>query len=186
MTDWLNTQLGTCAPFQIITFDIAYSFDDIQNIKIYNSAAELYDVACLAYSYSVDGVCWSCFVSLKNMNKLIININSDIYIKIKLQGGINSIKLNNCNILDYKTQLDSEFNLTTTPGNQNTYDPYANMECAVALQQQLTETISTMFGLPCYYFKLSPNDKCSRGSREVYCIDGVGPDVDKAFGLRSI
>ena len=173
MTDWLNTQLGTCAPFQIITFDIAYSFDDIQNIKIYNSAAELYDVAGLAYSYSVDGVCWSCFVSLKNMNKLIININSDIYIKIKLQGGINSIKLNNCNILDYKTQLDSEFNLTTTPGNQNTYDPYANMECAVALQQQLTETISTMFGLPCYYFKLSPNAKSKDITFKEYALMNV-------------
>ena len=157
MIDWLNTQLGTCAPFQIITFDIAYSFDDIQNIKIYNSSSELYDVAGLAYSYSVDGVCWSCFVSLKNMNKLIINIKTDIYIKIKLQGGINAVKLNNCDILNYKTQLDSEFNLTTTPGNQNTYDPYANMECAIGLQQQLTETISSMFGLPCYYFKLSPN-----------------------------
>ena len=157
MTDWLNPELGTCAPFQIITFDIPYSFDDIQNIKIYNSADKLYDVAGLAYSYSLDSGCWSCFMSEKDMNKSIINIKSDIYIKIKLQGNISVVKLNDCKVLNYKTQLDSEFNLTTTPGNQNTFDPYANMDCAIGLQQQLAETISSMFGLPCYYFKLSPN-----------------------------
>lgn len=160
MTDWLNPQLGTCAPFQIINFnDIPYNFNDIQNIKIYNSKNELYDNNSLLYSYSVDDLCWSCFMSLIDMNKSIINIKSDIYIKIKLQGNISNITINDINTVNYKTQLDSEFNLTAQPGNQNTYDPYANMDCAIGLQQQLTETISSMFGLPCYYFKLSPNAK---------------------------
>ena len=39
---------------------------------------------------------------------------------------------------------------------ENLYNPYANMDCAIGLQQQMVENVACMFGIPIYYFKLSP------------------------------
>ena len=50
-------------------------------------------------------------------------------------------------------------NVTSDTSNSsyssNIYNPYANMDCAIKLQQQLSETVACMFGIPIYYFKVS-------------------------------
>lgn len=166
MVDWFKPQfpdLKGCAPMQIINFDgDAFTFDDIQTIKIYDIQGKEYNTDSLKFAYSVDGSCWSCYMSLSEVNNNIVNLNSDIFIKIKVQGNIGKILINNEQFTNYKTQLDSSFNFSTQ-NSQSTFDPYANMDCAIGLQQQLTETISSMFGIPIYYFKLSPN----KGSKDL-------------------
>jgi len=74
-------------------------------------------------------------------------------------GNICSVTINDAPTTDYTTALAEGFNFTacSTQTSSNIYNPYANMDGAIALQQNLVDTVSCMFGIPIYYFKLAPN-----------------------------
>lgn len=155
---WLDISYnsGACNSYQIINFNnYALSFDDIQTLQIYDARDNLYQN--VEYAYSDDDSCWSCFMSLDSLNSIIVNKNSDMFVKCRVKGLVGNVKLNGNDYKEYSTSLDTNFNYTTTIGNSNTFDPYANMNCAIGLQQQLSETVASMFGIPIYYFKLNPN-----------------------------
>lgn len=148
--------LSSCTPTQIISLSLA--INDLSSIEVLNDCSEKYDKSLLQYSYSTDGVCWSCYGKYDDILANTVELISDFYIRIKVQGSITGITVNNEQSYDYTTQIASGFSFTACDGsttNSNIYNPYANMECAIALQQQLTETVACMFGIPCYYFKVS-------------------------------
>lgn len=153
MTDFNNFCLGQCTPYQILEF--TYAMSDISNISIYNNCNE-YDKSLLQYSYSIDGVCWSCYMTYDEALANTIDLDSDFYVKIKLQGAICKIEIDGQQNSDYTTQLAPGFNFESEYSS-NTYNPYANMEGALALQQNLADNVSEIVGIPVYYFKLSPD-----------------------------
>jgi len=152
-----NTNLCGCTPIQIVNINLA--INNIDDIKIYNDCNELYDLNSLQFAYSVDGLCWSCYIPYNEILSNIIELHTDFYVRFKVQGNISKIELNNENFLDYSTQLDSSFNFTYCDNStsSNIYNPYANMDCAISLYQNLSNTIACITGIPIYYFKLSPN-----------------------------
>lgn len=151
----LNINLGCCAPKQIINFDIA--LDNIDDIKIYDNCNE-YNLNSLEYAYSVDNVCWSCYMDYNKFIYIIQSLNVDFYLRIKVQGYVNKITKNNINFNNYTVQIDSDFKFSDINklNNQNVYNPYSNLDCAIELQQQLSEMVASMFGIPIYYFKINP------------------------------
>ena len=156
MMNLTNTLCG-CKPYQIININLA--LNNLNNIKIYNDCDEEYDLNSLQYSYSLDSLCWSCYISYNDFLTNTIDLNTDFYIRIKVQGEIKNILLNDQNFYDYSTQLDSSFNFTycDTTSSSNVYNPYANMDCAISLYQNLSNTVACIVGIPIYYFKLAPN-----------------------------
>ena len=61
MTDFLGANcLGSCNPPQIV--NLSYAVSDMSSLKIYGNCNE-YDKSEIQYSYSVDNVCWSCFMT---------------------------------------------------------------------------------------------------------------------------
>lgn len=156
MTSFDQTCLGTCAPPQVINFNIA--FNDISTIAINDNCGEI-SKDNLQYGYSVDSTCWSCYMSYDEALAATSDINSDFYLRVKLQGSICSVTINGEPTTEYSTALAEGFNFTAcdTQTSSNIYNPYANMDGAIALQQNLVNTVSCMFGIPIYYFKLSPN-----------------------------
>lgn len=151
--------LGSCAPLQYVNFKIA--LNDISTIEIYNDENCKYDLADAKWSYSIDNACWSCDMDYNTILKNTLNLTSDFFVRVKVQGVVSSVNYNGSQYTNYSTQLVTGFNFTACNNktSSNMFNPYANMDCAMGLYQQLSETVSCLFGLPCYYFKLSPNTK---------------------------
>lgn len=153
MTEFNSSCLGACTPPQILT--LTYAVNDISNITVYGGC-DAYDMKSLEWSYSVDNVCWSCFMSYDEALSNIVELTSDYFIRIKINGIICKVQIDGVDTNDYSTALVPGFNFNNETSS-NTYNPYANMEGALALQQNLADTVSEIVGIPIYYFKLSPN-----------------------------
>ena len=181
MMNITNTLCG-CKPYQIININLA--LNNINDIKIYNDCDEEYNLNSLQYSYSVDSLCWSCYVSYNDFLTNTIDLQTDFYIRIKVQGEIKSILLNNQSFYDYSTQLDSSFNFTycDSSSSSNVYNPYNNMDCAISLYQNLSNTVSCIVGIPIYYFKLSPNI----GSKDITFKEYALMDVSAVKQIKLI
>lgn len=164
---------SSCAPAQIINFNIA--INDISNIVIYNDCECAYDIKDLQISYSTDNVCWSCYLSYKDALINTIELKQDFYIRIKIKGVIGKITVDGQVFTDYSTQIESGFEFKTCgeQKNSNIFNPYANLDCAVSLYQQLSETVSCVVGIPCYYIKLSPNAGSKDLTFKEYALYGV-------------
>lgn len=151
-----------CGAVQVIT--INEPVNGISDIVIYKNDECKYSTAELKYSHSIDSVCWSCWADYNTELSSVINIKTDFFVKFQVSGPVSSVYIKDANTDSYiqtfnwSSQMLSGFNFTgctDSSANPNRYDPYANMECAVKLQQQLSETVACMFGIPVYYFKVS-------------------------------
>lgn len=174
ITDYSNIKLCGCAPKQIVTFNIPLVFDDISNIRIYDNCNEEYDNKELEYGYSLDGNCWSCYISYNDILLNTINLKQDLFIRIKVSGVIGKIMVNCCDFVDYSIVLDSAFNFAYCSTSSNVYNPYNNMGCALELQRHMTDLVCCMFGIPIYYFRLRPN----QGSKDITFKEYTLMDVD--------
>ena len=179
MTDFVNANcLGSCNPPQILNLN--YAISDMSSLKIYGNCNE-YDHSEIQYSYSIDNICWSCFMSYDDCLTNTIDLNSDFYIKVKISGTICKVELNNEQVLEYTTQLASGFNFATEESS-NLYNPYANMEVALQLQQELAENVSSIVGIPIYYFKLAPNV----GSKDITFKEYTLMDVESVKQIKLV
>ena len=170
--DISNYNLGTCNPIQIINLN--YPINDVSKITIYNDCNEPYDKNSLLYGYSLDSVCWSCYMSYNDILKNTIDLDGDFYLRIKLGDIIGSIYNGETPITDYTSQLSSDFTLTNCENQSpNVFNPYNNLDGAVNLQTQLTEIVSCMFGIPIYYFKLKPDSNSKDITFKEYALMGV-------------
>lgn len=162
--------LGNCNPTQIININTPIS--DISKLDIYNECLEIYNNDNILYAYSIDGVCWSCYMCYNDILKNTIDLNGDFYVRAKLNTVIGDIKYDN-ETVDYSSQLSSDFEFTQCDTNPNMFNPYANLDGAINLQAQLTETVSCMFGIPIYYFKLKPHSGSKDFTFKEYALMGV-------------
>ncbi len=163
-SDIQNIKLCACAPKQIVTFNTPIKFDDIANIRVYDNCGEEYDNTTIEYAYSLDAVCWSCYVSYNDVLLNTINIKQDLFIRLRIGGVITKILVNCCPYTTYTTTLDSAFHFSYCDvGSPNMYNPYANMSCAIELNRHMTDLVCCMFGIPIYYFRLNPN----QGSKDI-------------------
>lgn len=148
--------LDTCNPIQIINFNMA--FNDLEDLKIYDNCDNEYDLNGAMFAYSVDNICWSCYMNYNAFLSAILGLETDFYMRIKISGIIGKVTIGGVQFTDYSTCLDSGFNFSycSSSTSSNLYNPYANMDCAISLQQQMTENVACMFGIPIYYFRLAP------------------------------
>jgi len=152
--------LNGCTPPQILNINIP--LNDISVIKIYDDCDCEYDKSTLQYGYSIDNVCWSCYMSYDDILQNTIELNQDFYVRTKISGIIQKVTINDEIISDYSTEIEGCFQFSAEE-NSGTYNPYANMENAIALNQQLAESVSQLVGIPSYYIKLNPD----KGSKDI-------------------
>ena len=166
------TFLPGCKPTQDLS--ITYAIKNIELLQVFNSTCE-YDRNLLQYAYSLDGVCWSCFMSYENILMTTEGLNQDFFVNVKVPGEVAGVKYDNVPVTDYSTALTSGFNFSyldpTT--STNLYNPYANMSDAVALQQQLNEAVSSVTGVPIYYFRLAPDTSSADLTFKEYTLMNV-------------
>lgn len=148
--------LPGCGPEQEITIQNAIT--DISKLMIFttdNGQLCYYDNNALLWSYSIDDVCWSCYMTYEDISKILVDLKSDFFIHIKVQGSIYDVKYEDASVV-YTTQIAQCFDFTymNTTSSSNLYNPYANMTNAIALQQSLNDSVAAIAGVPIYYIKL--------------------------------
>ena len=174
--------LEGCSPPQVI--NINFAINDISTVKVYNNCDCVYNNEELQYAYSLDDVCWTCYMSYDEILKTTISLKQDFFIRIKVYNIVGGVSIDNVKITDYTTQLFQgfEFKLECDTTNRNMFNPYANLDCAISLQTQLAETVACMFGVPIYYFKLAPN----QGSKDITFKEYALMDVEAVKQIKLI
>lgn len=110
------------------------------------------------FSWSTDSLCWVNYVDYNTFLMMIQNVDSDYYLRILISGDFCLLVINGEPSTCYNISLyvENPF-LQNFCGNENLFNPYLNLDCALQLQQQMSDSIICMLGIPCYYFKVSPN-----------------------------
>lgn len=143
--------IQSCKPTQIVNLNLA--INDISKLEVYDECNNIYSE--LKYAYSVDSVCWSCYMSYDEILENTIELVSDFYVRLRIQGGVSKIVIDGEEITDFSIQLESGFNFQAYDVNSTTWNPYSNIDCSVSLYQQLNESIAAITGIPIYYFKVN-------------------------------
>ena len=159
-----------CNIKRILQFKEAISY---QNILIYDMTNKDITNECL-YSWSSDGVCWTNWASYSSYTSITPNLESDFYIKILLFGSFDRILLNGHISTCYNICIDTtNIFLQSFCDNANLFQPYNNLDCALLLQQQLADSIICMFGIPIYYFKVSPKEESADYTFKEFSLHNV-------------
>lgn len=133
------------------------------------------DVASTSmYSWSTDGVCWTNWTDKNTFDKIGPTITSDFFLKILIFGGFKELQINNLITNCFHISLFNENPfLQSFCDNENLFQPYNNLDCALLMQQQMSDSIICMFGIPCYYFKVSENKESADYTFKEYVLHSV-------------
>ena len=159
-----------CAIKRIIQFNTAITTTPI---KVFDNFSV--DITRLCeYSWSSDAACWSTWTTYDNYMRITPRIESDFYLRIRISSGLSDIVLGDCIIKDYSISADnSNAFLFDFCGDQNLFQPYNNLDCALLLQQQLADSIVCMFGIPVYYFRCEPKPETADYTFKEYVLHNV-------------
>lgn len=126
------------------------------------------------FSWSVDGVCWAGWTTYENYLRITKRLENDFYLRIKINFGLDKLVINGCITKDYNISIDSSnVFIQDFCGETNLFQPYNNLDCALQLQQQLSDSVVCMFGIPIYYFKTAPNKTTGDMTFKEYVLHNV-------------
>lgn len=133
------------------------------------------DVAASSmYSWSTDGVCWTNWTDKKTFDNIGPTITSDFFLRILIFGGFSELQINNLITDCYHISLYNENPfLQSFCDNENLFKPYNNLDCALLMQQQMSDSIICMFGIPCYYFRVSAETESADYTFKEYVLHSV-------------
>ena len=160
----------SCNIKRIIKFNNAIASSPIQ---IYDNNKKNVTDKCL-YSWSVDGVCWTSWTTYENYTKISKHLETDFYLRILISCGLSDVVLNDCITTDYAISIDnSTVFITDFCKENNLFQPYNNLDCAIQLQQQLADSVVCMFGIPIYYFRAEPNRSTADYTFKEYVLHDI-------------
>lgn len=144
----------SCILRRILQFKTAIQY---QKIKVIDSTHEITNEC--QYSWSTDGICWTNWAPIDMYDRICKNLDGDFYLKILLFGGFDKVFLDGAYTECYSISIDSSMTfLTDFCSQQNLFQPYNNLDCALLLQEQLSDSVICMFGIPIFYFRVNPNE----------------------------
>lgn len=159
-----------CGIKRILQFDRAVVFGPIKVLD--ESCSDITNTSM--YAWSSDGVCWTPWTSYDNYLKIAKNLESDFFLRILLFGGFDRVSLNGLFTKCYSIVLDNTNPfLTDFCGNENLFNPYCGLDCALLLQSQLANSIICMFGIPIYYFRVAPKAETADYSFKEFVLHNV-------------
>lgn len=150
--------MGNCLNIKrvvYITQPITY-----KSVKVLDSNGLDITNSCM-FSWSIDNVCWTAFTTLENYYSICSNITGDYYLKILIVGNFRSVILDNSIVTCFETYMDNSSRFEIQSCDDNEFNFFNNIDCALLLQQQLSEKIACLFGLNIYYFRVEP-DKATK------------------------
>lgn len=163
---------NACQTKQVVSIGIAVN--SLDDVSILDNCGNPYGNSSLEYSYSIDGVNWSCYSSYDDILESTVELVSDFFVRVKVSGQVSGVTVCCEPVTDYSTQIAEGFTFQGCQQQPSSiYNPYANMDGAITLQQQLTETVSCMLGIPCYYFKVNGISSAADITFKEYALKSV-------------
>lgn len=145
----------SCSIKRILQFNEAVNFGEI---IVLDALDNIITGECM-YSWSSAGVCWTNWVDYNTYKNLMRVFEGDYFLRILLFGSFSKVSINGLFTKCYSICIDStsEF-LKDFCGEEVLFQPYANLDCALLLQQQLADSIICMLGIPIFYFQTAPRE----------------------------
>lgn len=148
--------MSSCGIKRIVKFDNAEQF---HQIRVFDGSKSDITTLC-SYSWSSDNECWTNWTDYNNYVKSCKHINSDFYTRILISSDLSRIVLGNKNYSCYHICLDNTNTFLQSFCDQpNLYQPYSGLDCALQLQQQLSDSVVCTLGLPIYYLRVQPREE---------------------------
>ena len=159
-----------CGIKHILTLSDAIVFNDINVIDNLNR-----DITneC-KFSWSSDRVCWTSWVDYASYSNICSNISSDFYLRILISGVFGNLYVGNSltNCFDICIDSSDTF-LKNFCEEENLFNPYSNLDCALELYEQTSNSIICMFGIPAFYFRVVPQKDTADYTFKEYVLHNV-------------
>lgn len=139
-------------------------------IRLWSSSKEI-TRDCL-YSWSVDRVCWTDWTDIDTYKDICSRIDGDFFIRVLIYEDFEKISIDDSLIDCYSLSIYKQ-NPYTTDVCGNTLDLYSNLDCAMLLQQQISDLICCTVGIPVYYFRTSADVSTRDLSFKEYVLHNV-------------
>ena len=134
----------SCGLRRILQFKEAIEY---QKVSLWYQNKDI-TTTCM-FSWSTDGSCWTNWTSVDMYNRICKNLETDFYLRVLLNDGFDKVMIGRAVTDCYTVCLDSSMDfLTDFCGSTNLFQPYNNLDCALQLQQQLSDSVVCMFGIP--------------------------------------
>lgn len=161
---------SSCALYRIVQIDVPIEYS---TIELYDNDNENINQIS-RFAWSTDNVCYTEWTDYDTFLNITKNIESDFYVRILISTSLSRVVLNGIDINCYSLCLDNtNIFLTQFCDNGQLFNPYANLDCALLLQQQLSDSIVCMFGIPCYYFRVEHDDDTADYTFKEYIMHNV-------------
>lgn len=135
-------------------------------------------VSC-SYSWSPDKNQWSCWSDYNTYKRICSTLDSDYYLRIRFKTQtVPSLYINNVLVSEccYSITLYLGNPFLINPCNileSSGFDLYCGWECAMQMQQQLSDQVICMVGIPIFYFRVQPDASTKSYTFKEYVMHGV-------------
>ena len=159
----------SCLIKRLITLTVPVKY---QAINLFDDNGIDITATCL-FSWSIDGACWTNFVSYEQYTMMAPNIEVDYFLRILINTGFSKLALDNTVVDCYTICLYNENPYLTDLCTNQSIDFYANLDCSLLMYQQLSNLICCMIGIPCYYFRVLPDQNTADFTFKEYVLHNV-------------
>lgn len=159
----------SCLIKRLITLTVPVRY---QAINLFDENDVDITKSCL-FSWSTDGICWTNWVNLDQYNKMAPNIESDYYLRILIVTGFSKLSLDNAIVDCYTICIYNENPYLADLCANQSVDFYAGLDCALLMYQQMSDLICCMIGIPCYYFRVLPDQDTADLTFKEYLLHNV-------------
>jgi hypothetical protein len=125
------------------------------------------------FSWSADGVCWTAWAPYKSYMLSARNIDNEMYLRVLIATTLGTVSLNHLETTCYTVCLYDENPFLQDFCGDELFNPYANLDCALQLQQQLADSVVCMLGIPVYYFRVKPDSTTADFTFKEYVMHNV-------------
>lgn len=158
-----------CQIIRILTIDVPIQYGPI---RVFESEGVEVTQNC-QYSWSTDSLCWTQWTDYHNYEVNCKNIESDFYLRVRLFSGFSKISINGLFTKCYSMCLDSGNIFAQNLCSESVVSIYDNLDCALLLQQQMSDAVICMLGLPIYYFRVTPDQTSADFNFKEYVFHNV-------------
>jgi len=128
--------------------------------------------SCL-FSWSGDGVCWTNWVTYEQYTALVTNMETDFYLRILISTDFDTLFIGGCAVTCYTVCIYKENPYITDLCTNQTIDFYAGLDCALQMYNQLSNLVCCMIGIPCYYFRVLPDQDTADLTFKEYVLHNI-------------
>lgn len=159
----------SCIIKRLITITVPVKY---QPINIFDEKGVDVTTSC-QFSWSTDSACWTNFVSYEQYTKMATNMESDYFLRILITTGFSKLVFDNVVVDCYTICLYNENPYLMDLCVNQTVDFYADLDCALQMYQQMSDLICCTIGIPCYYFRVLPEQSTADYTFKEYLLHNV-------------